>query len=75
MTGNSHPLSLDIRRRYPHPVEKVYRAWTAPDRIKRWWGPKDFTATSFEGDFREGGRECLDRLGEGLPRPTSARPT
>jgi len=38
------------------PRERVWQAWTDPEHIKRWWGPKDFTAPSIESDFREGGK-------------------
>ena len=38
------------------PRERVWQAWTDPEHIKQWWGPKDFTAPSIESDFREGGK-------------------
>jgi len=38
------------------PRERVWEAWTDPEHIKQWWGPKDFTAPSIESDFREGGK-------------------
>ena len=34
----------------------VYRAWTEPDHLKKWWGPAGFTNTFNEFDFRVGGR-------------------
>ena len=37
------------------PREKAWEAWTNPEQIKKWWGPKDFTAPSIKSDFREGG--------------------
>jgi uncharacterized protein YndB with AHSA1/START domain len=46
---------LVIERVLDAPREKVWQAWTDPDEIKKWWGPKDFTAPSIESDFREGG--------------------
>lgn len=36
--------------------ELVYKAWTDPDHLKIWWGPKGFTNTFDEFDLREGGR-------------------
>lgn len=36
--------------------EKLYRAWSDPNHLKNWWGPKGFTNTFIEFDFRVGGR-------------------
>jgi uncharacterized protein YndB with AHSA1/START domain len=33
--------SLTLRRHYPAPIEKVYRAWTDPEALKLWFGPED----------------------------------
>ncbi|SRR5260221_5024113 len=45
-----------IERIFDAPVEKVWDAWTNPEMVKKWWGPKDFTAPSVEIDFRVGGK-------------------
>lgn len=37
-------------------VEKVWQAWTDPEKIKQWWGPEGFSAPSIENDLRVGGR-------------------
>lgn len=47
--------ALEIRQRYPNPVEDVFTAWSDPSHVKPWWGPSDFTAKEFECDFRKGG--------------------
>lgn len=36
--------------------ELLYRAWTEPNHLKNWWGPKGFTNTFHEFDFRVGGK-------------------
>lgn len=36
--------------------EFVYRAWTEPDHLKKWWGPKGFTNTFNEYDLQVGGK-------------------
>jgi uncharacterized protein YndB with AHSA1/START domain len=46
---------LLIERVFDAPREKVWDAWTSPEQVKKWWGPKDFTAPSIRSDFREGG--------------------
>ncbi len=38
------------------PRELVYKAWADPSHLKNWWGPKGFTNTFNEFNFREGGR-------------------
>lgn len=38
------------------PQELVFRAWTEPDRLERWWGPEGFTSTTEEYDLRPGGK-------------------
>ena len=37
------------------PREIVFMAWTAPEYLIRWWGPKGFTSTFHEIDVRPGG--------------------
>jgi len=37
------------------PREKVFRAWTAPDLLAKWWGPHDFTVPVCKIDLRPGG--------------------
>jgi len=37
------------------PPEKVWEAWTDPESVKKWWGPKDFTAPYARIDLKVGG--------------------
>jgi len=37
------------------PRELVFKAWTDPDQLVQWWGPKGFTNTFHEFDLRPGG--------------------
>jgi uncharacterized protein YndB with AHSA1/START domain len=46
---------LEITRIFDAPREVVFQAWTDPERLKRWWGPKDFTNPVCELDARPGG--------------------
>ena len=49
--------ALALARRYPVGPEKVWRAWTEPQAIKRWWGPGPGEPVSLaELDVRVGGR-------------------
>lgn len=45
---------LAVSRVFNAPVEPVWRAWTDPALVMRWWGPDHFTSPSAEIDFREG---------------------
>ncbi len=37
------------------PRERVWQAWTEPDRLIKWWGPKGFTNTFHEINIAPGG--------------------
>lgn len=47
---------LVIERVLPASREAVWKAWTEPELIKRWWGPEGFTAPVIENDLRVGGK-------------------
>ena len=46
---------LHVTRVFDAPVKLVWKAWTDPKHIMRWWGPNYFTSPSCKLDFREGG--------------------
>jgi uncharacterized protein YndB with AHSA1/START domain len=46
---------LVIRRVFDAPRTLVFRAWTQPEHLARWWGPKGFTLVAYEIDVRPGG--------------------
>ena len=49
--------SLALQRHYPVAPEKVWRAWTDAEAVKRWWGPVPGEPVSLaELDVRVGGR-------------------
>jgi len=47
---------LVITRTFDAPRDLVWKAWTEPEAMKRWWGPKGFTVPHCIIDFRVGGR-------------------
>ncbi len=47
---------LVITRIFDAPREAVWKAWTDPEHLKRWWGPKDFTSPVNRIDLRAGGK-------------------
>jgi uncharacterized protein YndB with AHSA1/START domain len=47
--------ALVITRVFDAPVDQVWKAWTDPEEIKKWWGPEHFTAPAIKNDLRVGG--------------------
>jgi uncharacterized protein YndB with AHSA1/START domain len=48
-------LVLRLSRSFAAPRERVFRAFTAPTQLVRWWGPKGFTVPACTLDVRVGG--------------------
>lgn len=44
-----------VTRVFDAPPELVWRAWTNPEHVVKWWGPRGFTTTIQEMDVRPGG--------------------
>lgn len=63
-------LERVVRRRFNAPAHLVYRAWTTPELMKRWWVPKSIpmNLVSCEMDVRVGGKYCLTFQTETIPR-------
>lgn len=51
------PAECDVvvTRVFDAPRELVFRTWTEPAHLARWWGPSGFTNPVCELDFRIGG--------------------
>jgi uncharacterized protein YndB with AHSA1/START domain len=45
-----------ITREFDAPRERVWKAYTDAEMLKRWWGPEGFTAPSIKIDLRVGGK-------------------
>ena len=64
MSGNDKSDGLGtfdvvVTRVFEAPVEQVWRAWSDPEHVKRWWGPSGFTSPLTRMDFREGGTSLV----------------
>lgn len=55
MAKNQNENELYLVRYYDAPVSAVWDAWTDPAQAAKWWGPRGFTITTHEKDFRVGG--------------------
>lgn len=47
--------AFTLTRLFNAPREAVWKAWTDPDRLRQWWGPKGFRWVKADLDFRPGG--------------------
>lgn len=52
---NTADRDIVTTRVFNAPRELVFQAWTDPDQLVQWWGPKGFTNTFHEFDMRPGG--------------------
>jgi uncharacterized protein YndB with AHSA1/START domain len=52
-------VTLVIRRTVRASAERLFAAWTDPEQLKRWWGPRSVVCSAAEIDLRPGGRYRL----------------
>lgn len=55
MPAKSKSNEINLTRVYDAPVDAVWDAWTDPDQVGEWWGPRGFTLTTHSKDLRVGG--------------------
>jgi uncharacterized protein YndB with AHSA1/START domain len=56
MASKNRSNELKILRLFDAPLQAVWDAWTDPEQVARWWGPRGFTLTTHSKDLRPGGR-------------------
>src|SRR5436190_8252782 len=61
--ANAPQRELVLTRVFDAPREVVFRAWTDPERLAQWWGPRGFTNPRCEWDARPGGAIRVDMKG------------
>lgn len=54
-TVKAQEYAVEISRLFDAPPILVFKAFSRPEHLARWWGPKNFTATVEKLEFREGG--------------------
>jgi uncharacterized protein YndB with AHSA1/START domain len=60
MTQAHNPNAVISTERVFHvPPRKIFAAFEQPDQLVHWWGPKDFTNTFGQFEFKPGGRWVL----------------
>ncbi|WJR65915.1 SRPBCC family protein [Neorhizobium sp. CSC1952] len=59
MTANTATHSLQLVREMNVPAEKLYKAWTTPERMGEWFCPKPWKVTDARSDVRPGGESYI----------------
>lgn len=52
MTQSDTELTLQVARTFEVSREQVFAAWTDPESVRRWFGPREFSNPSAELDVR-----------------------
>jgi uncharacterized protein YndB with AHSA1/START domain len=55
MAAGNSANEIRLTRVYDAPVHAVWDAWTVPEQVEQWWGPRGFTLTTHGKDLRAGG--------------------
>jgi glutathione S-transferase len=61
-------IVLVVRRTIRASAERIFEAWTQPEQLRAWWGPRPVTCSGAEIDLRVGGRY---RIANALPDGTT----
>ena len=54
-TQNNENLDLLLERSINAPRSLIWKAWTDPEHVKKWWAPAPWTTSQCEMDLRPGG--------------------
>ena len=54
MVSKNKSNEIRIIRIYDAPVQAVWEAWTDPEQVAKWWGPRGFTITTHSKDLKAG---------------------
>lgn len=74
MTATASANEIAITRFYDAPVQLVWDAWTDPEQVAKWWGPRGFTLTTHSKDLRPGGRWVYTMHGpDGVDYPNDTK--
>ena len=54
--ANEALRTLTIKRTFNAPIQLVWEAWSKPEHVALWWGPKGMQTKVLAHDFRVGGQ-------------------
>lgn len=61
---------IRLSRKFDAPIELVFEAFSKPEHIEQWWGPKGFSTTTDKMNFEVGGEWIFTMHGpEGTDYP------
>jgi uncharacterized protein YndB with AHSA1/START domain len=55
----SESVALVVRRTIRASAEHIFEAWTRPEHLRAWWGPRPVTCSGAEVDLRVGGKYSI----------------
>jgi len=64
---NTDKKEFVITRVFDAPRELVWKMWTEPEQLMKWWGPKPFTSPACKIDLRVGGKYLYCMRGSAGP--------
>jgi Activator of Hsp90 ATPase homolog 1-like protein len=75
--GENEAHDVIVTRKFDAPRERIWRAWSDPDEVMKWWGPQGFTSPMCRmGSARETPRWCAcvrTRAGSCITRGRTCR--
>lgn len=73
-TKDASERELVVSRVFDFPRERVFEAWADPKQVVKWWGPRGFSTTSDDREFKSGGHWRHTMVGpDGMKYPNMAR--
>lgn len=61
---NENPSTIHVEESFPVDKATLYKAWTEPDELKKWWKPLNKQLLRVENDLRAGGKVVYEFEGE-----------
>jgi len=58
----SEGITLVTRRTIRASAARLFDAWTQPEQLRLWWGPRPVTCSGAEVDLRDGGRYRIENM-------------
>jgi len=70
---NDVPSELHLKRFFAAPRQLVFDAWTKPEMVAEWWGPKGFVSVVQKWEAKNGGEILLHMNGHGMSHPMGGK--
>lgn len=64
-TVDKNKRTISVKREFDADVKLVWKAWTTPELLDQWWGPRPWKAETKTMNFREGGYWLYAMVGPG----------